>query len=208
MGLAASRSPAKVMAGIWRSTTQGDRIHRWTGRLPIRHISTQPDRSRSRHNRLENPPENGSKPFKRTEPPLHIHRQTPLRCLPGPDQTQGRPTRARRSCAATTPIALPCPGGNRDGPGAGAGQSVRLTPPDPWRVHRPSYRRSVRGRKTAAARTGTAPLAAMKREPGKKRIGRPLCPRPTGNGRIRTAPRDGRATKRRRAGTVGSPLPL
>ncbi|MEM0938052.1 MAG: hypothetical protein AAGJ91_19395, partial [Pseudomonadota bacterium] len=32
------------------------RIHRWTGKHPIRHISTRRDQSRSRHNRAENPP--------------------------------------------------------------------------------------------------------------------------------------------------------
>ena len=36
-------------------TTAGDPIHRWTGRRPIRHISTRRHQSRWRHNRAENP---------------------------------------------------------------------------------------------------------------------------------------------------------
>ena len=45
----------EACADIWSSTTRGDRIHHWTGKHPIRHISTRRDQSQSRHNRAGNP---------------------------------------------------------------------------------------------------------------------------------------------------------
>ena len=64
----AQRKPAP---GIWHSTTSAEgRIHRWTGKRPIRHISNRRDQSRWRHNRAGNPLTKRLKLFKRTEPPL------------------------------------------------------------------------------------------------------------------------------------------
>lgn len=51
----ASQTPARALVGISPSTTQGGRIHRWTGRRPIRHISTRRHQSQWRYNREGNP---------------------------------------------------------------------------------------------------------------------------------------------------------
>ena len=52
----ASRPPAKACPDIRHSTARGGHTHRWTGKRPIRHISTRRNRSRPRHDRAENPP--------------------------------------------------------------------------------------------------------------------------------------------------------
>lgn len=68
----ACRRPEKACAGTWHSTTQGDRIHRWTGKRPFKHISPRPGL-----NEQEILLRNSSKLFRQTESPLKARTETP-----------------------------------------------------------------------------------------------------------------------------------
>ena len=53
--MTACRSHAIASPAIWHSTIQGNRIHHWTGKRLIRHITLCRNQSRSRRNQAENP---------------------------------------------------------------------------------------------------------------------------------------------------------